>query len=157
MVRYPVRRIWPAARVSVLALSSRFDGRQCTRASNLEFRVSVLALSSRFDGLFAAFTTMRKSIRFQYSLCRVVLMVFLLSSSSYGRPSVSVLALSSRFDGPQVVTCAAFAFHVSVLALSSRFDGLYGNPGITCVPLMFQYSLCRVVLMVAEMPVLADG
>ena len=37
---------------------------------------------------------------FQYSLCRVVLMVGRLRSRRGGHDSVSVLALSSRFDGP---------------------------------------------------------
>ena len=38
---------------------------------------------------------------------------------------------------------------VSVLALSSRFDGLYKLCKVTKVDNQFQYSLCRVVLMVS--------
>ena len=60
---------------------------------------------------------------FQYSLCRVVLMVCWLS---YGGGVGAVL---------------------SVLALSSRFDGLTMRLARTCQRI-FQYSLCRVVLMV---------
>ena len=37
--------------VSVLALSSRFDGRATRRLDDFAWQVSVLALSSRFDGL----------------------------------------------------------------------------------------------------------
>ena len=60
---------------------------------------------------------------FQYSLCRVVLMVIFSSSASMAATVLSVLALSSRFDGPR---CADYVWNcvcLSVLALSSRFDG----------------------------------
>ena len=60
--------------VSVLALSSRFDGRHQRVRAGMGSSVSVLALSSRFDG----------------RRCRSVTLLYLL---------VSVLALSSRFDG----------------------------------------------------------
>ena len=36
--------------LSVLALSSRFDGLSCYVMARLQFFLSVLALSSRFDG-----------------------------------------------------------------------------------------------------------
>ena len=61
--------------------------------------VSVLALSSRFDGLITGSGSPALSALFQYSLCRVVLMVYCLTSYSKYLASVSVLALSSRFDG----------------------------------------------------------
>ena len=85
--------------LSVLALSSRFDGRlgswfQC-RASLL----SVLALSSRFDGRFTDCRNIFSALSFQYSLCRVVLMVFVVIRRSKDGTALSVLALSSRFDG----------------------------------------------------------
>ena len=38
--------------------------------------------------------------------------------------------------------------HLSVLALSSRFDGPRVRELPHVVPMLFQYSLCRVVLMV---------
>ncbi len=61
---------------------------------------------------------------------------------------VSVLALSSRFDGlppqPRLLPIP----HVSVLALSSRFDGRHGLMQRLKMLRSFQYSLCRVVLMV---------
>ena len=61
---------------------------------------------------------------FQYSLCRVVLMVREVN-----------LNLSSRH-------------RLSVLALSSRFDGRISRDSLAGGRLGFQYSLCRVVLMV---------
>ena len=39
---------------------------------------------------------------------------------------------------------------LSVLALSSRFDGRNSQPGNAWVVRAFQYSLCRVVLMVGS-------
>ena len=89
-----------------------------------ELRLSVLALSSRFDGLTAACRTGPSVADFQYSLCRVVLMVT--SSSTAVRTSfcLSVLALSSRFDGPTIRRrIGILREQLSVLALSSRFDG----------------------------------
>ncbi len=63
-------------------------------------------------------------LAFQYSLCRVVLMVTAAKHEKAGQATLSVLALSSRFDG---------------------LDGcLMANYW----PITFQYSLCRVVLMV---------
>ena len=60
---------------------------------------------------------------FQYSLCRVVLMVLLQHSVPSVSSPVSVLALSSRFDGLQIQIEITNIQSVSVLALSSRFDG----------------------------------
>ena len=62
-------------------------------------------------------------IRFQYSLCRVVLMVYPFSTDPHERPQLSVLALSSRFDGRFNPTNSPRPAPLSVLALSSRFDG----------------------------------
>ena len=65
------------------------------------FDVSVLALSSRFDGpLLGNFCAHAPGL-FQYSLCRVVLMVYYKNNTDDVPTEVSVLALSSRFDGPQ--------------------------------------------------------
>ena len=61
---------------------------------------------------------------FQYSLCRVVLMVDPGHSASTLKRPLSVLALSSRFDGRAHRGTCAVGFSLSVLALSSRFDGL---------------------------------
>ena len=61
--------------LSVLALSSRFDGRLQRERSHARYALSVLALSSRFDGPPFKSFTISQSTGFQYSLCRVVLMV----------------------------------------------------------------------------------
>ena len=84
---------------------------------------------------------------FQYSLCRVVLMVYSGCPLSTSTTSVSVLALSSRFDGPRARQAEEAETFVSVLALSSRFDGRKIHY-LCLAALTFQYSLCRVVLMV---------
>ena len=63
---------------------------------------------------------------FQYSLCRVVLMVADAQHFLYHVPFVSVLALSSRFDGQPRNGELFIVVDVSVLALSSRFDGRKG-------------------------------
>ena len=86
-------------------------------------RLSVLALSSRFDGPAEMIPLVAVSTDFQYSLCRVVLMVARLGVDLWRQQALSVLALSSRFDGQRNVE---YGF-----ALND-----------------FQYSLCRVVLMV---------
>ena len=62
--------------LSVLALSSRFDGLAVSVAVAVAVVLSVLALSSRFDGRRSAVGLWRLSY-------------------------LSVLALSSRFDGPR--------------------------------------------------------
>ena len=61
--------------------------------------LSVLALSSRFDGSGMS-SADAIQIFFQYSLCRVVLMVTAGKAYSGELYFLSVLALSSRFDGP---------------------------------------------------------
>ena len=110
-------------RLSVLALSSRFDGPQPTQDRIGYERLSVLALSSRFDGLSIPISGQRCSV-------------------------LSVLALSSRFDGQLAAARRRNRRHLSVLALSSRFDGLTQWQYFTNIVKNFQYSLCRVVLMV---------
>ena len=86
---------------------------------------------------------------FQYSLCRVVLMVLYVREHRSVPFTLSVLALSSRFDGPSQLHVYFWPSPVlSVLALSSRFDGP-ATVSFHCRRLgFFQYSLCRVVLMV---------
>ena len=134
--------------------------------------VSVLALSSRFDGPVSILLKILDSSLFQYSLCRVVLMVASHIESADKAEDVSVLALSSRFDGHMccetkikwhgvsvLALSSRFDGHnsmdnvsaldcVSVLALSSRFDGPFCRANFLPLPQQFQYSLCRVVLMV---------
>ena len=169
-----------------------------TENSRRHHAVSVLALSSRFDGLALRTGLIDGLSPFQYSLCRVVLMVFTSATRRVQSNPVSVLALSSRFDGPcqmtgepanqivfqyslcrvvlmvnadvenslsfihrfqyslcRVVLMVTWILDnqetiqgVSVLALSSRFDGLVTSISPRSVARMFQYSLCRVVLMV---------
>ena len=67
---------------------------------------------------------------------------------------LSVLALSSRFDGQRRHKVQPKWQRLSVLALSSRFDGLAAKGAVGVAKLFFQYSLCRVVLMV---PVTTGG
>ena len=62
-------------------------------------------------------------LHFQYSLCRVVLMVAGCSLYAIGKRQLSVLALSSRFDGLSSSCVLLLSIALSVLALSSRFDG----------------------------------
>ncbi len=111
--------------VSVLALSSRFDGPQQRSANHYIADVSVLALSSRFDGRRAQPTTQGVELGFQYSLCRVVLMVFLPSA-------VHCLGYTFQYSLCRVVLMVLYLVTlplpsnaVSVLALSSRFDGRF--------------------------------
>ena len=67
---------------------------------------------------------------FQYSLCRVVLMVADgIQARDYGR-DLSVLALSSRFDGLGHFWTHCRRGQLSVLALSSRFDGQVLSPTV---------------------------
>ena len=75
MVRQSMYLLKLPMELSVLALSSRFDG-PLPLANSLDAgRLSVLALSSRFDGqVFPGIPGLKLSV-FQYSLCRVVLMV----------------------------------------------------------------------------------
>ena len=62
-------------------------------------RLSVLALSSRFDGHAISKVAAAPNQPFQYSLCRVVLMVNATGLGDTRPTALSVLALSSRFDG----------------------------------------------------------
>ena len=63
---------------------------------------------------------------------------------------LSVLALSSRFDGLRPIPNPSYRDLLSVLALSSRFDGQISLSLLLQPGLDFQYSLCRVVLMVLD-------
>ena len=74
MVKHVQRLLRQYKALSVLALSSRFDGRFFVVFCYTLIRLSVLALSSRFDGHRLAHETPRWHM-------------------------LSVLALSSRFDG----------------------------------------------------------
>ena len=74
-------------------------------------------VSSVFKRAFRAFG-------FQYSLCRVVLMVSMAQPPNLSPKYLSVLALSSRFDGRLTSQAVKHSAILSVLALSSRFDGL---------------------------------
>ena len=112
----------PGHSLSVLALSSRFDGRRCCLIARAD-ALSVLALSSRFDGLDVYAPIESEMIHFQYSLCRVVLMVHCFRFRRLQAAVLSVLALSSRFDGPALSGTRPLLLLLSVLALSSRFDG----------------------------------
>ena len=85
--------------LSVLALSSRFDGHPAAAAEAGPQLLSVLALSSRFDGRNDILGIFGLSEDFQYSLCRVVLMVPKRTTYYDEQCFLSVLALSSRFDG----------------------------------------------------------
>ena len=72
-------------------------------------------------------------LSFQYSLCRVVLMVKVTRLNPQKARGLSVLALSSRFDGRGHRGCGGQWRKLSVLALSSRFDGhLDAARGLTC-------------------------
>ena len=110
--------------LSVLALSSRFDGLLAIPPSAVQLCIlSVLALSSRFDGLLQTISTAPMQEDFQYSLCRVVLMVDGRLRYQAAFELLSVLALSSRFDGLTGDQGGVTGDQLSVLALSSRFDG----------------------------------
>ena len=85
---------------------------------------------------------------FQYSLCRVVLMVSVMRYFTMLLLLLSVLALSSRFDGQPANLSNNINIKLSVLALSSRFDGPAMRTSSSTCSIYFQYSLCRVVLMV---------
>ena len=119
-------RAWRiVTKLSVLALSSRFDGQISQSGRNSTSQLSVLALSSRFDGHWMDATDTKH-------VC------------------LSVLALSSRFDGQPAFLTDAAELYLSVLALSSRFDGRFPSSDVRSAQSLFQYSLCRVVLMVGN-------
>ena len=73
----PLRHSMPSVSspLSVLALSSRFDGLPFFATARVPDFLSVLALSSRFDGPMPEQVDADGNLLFQYSLCRVVLMV----------------------------------------------------------------------------------
>ena len=133
--------------LSVLALSSRFDGRGDIKACQMtgkpfqyslcrvvlmvpqprpprpaerDFQYSLcrVVLMVRFGSCHQL-----SIVDFQYSLCRVVLMVGVHTPFILIVGLLSVLALSSRFDGPREKPAARHYHALSVLALSSRFDG----------------------------------
>ena len=82
--------------------------------------VSVLALSSRFDGHPSPWTLIGDDLKFQYSLCRVVLMVAARGISKNASENVSVLALSSRFDGlPRVFETSSLTSRFSTRSVES--------------------------------------
>ena len=119
----------------------------CKPSTRQIFPVSVLALSSRFDGPAQRSPPARAHTRFQYSLCRVVLMVETEAQSAaieylfqYSLCRVVLMVVANSASGS--------SGSVSVLALSSRFDGLVFLVHACVSCWLFQYSLCRVVLMV---------
>ena len=90
----------PQSSLSVLALSSRFDGLASPHGvifGVFDFQYSLCRVVLMVDcpQQYAAPVAV-----FQYSLCRVVLMVLLKSYDGKAIHALSVLALSSRFDGP---------------------------------------------------------
>ena len=92
--------------VSVLALSSRFDGLVTNDGcviTTCEFQYSLCRVVLMVP---SPCNDIPNGSRFQYSLCRVVLMVFSGCPLSTSTTSVSVLALSSRFDGPHLLRAA---------------------------------------------------
>ena len=89
--------------LSVLALSSRFDGHdeghRCADA-HPTFQYSLCRVVLMVKSYF---TWHAGYMIFQYSLCRVVLMVTLRIARGFAKFFLSVLALSSRFDGRLVL------------------------------------------------------
>ena len=88
--------------------------------------LSVLALSSRFDGPGYDNRQARKGKHFQYSLCRVVLMV-------------RSARLPARSDGHFQYSLCRVVLMVHAIQFCCFFSVDF-----------FQYSLCRVVLMVRQ-------
>ena len=122
---------WLQVLLSVLALSSRFDGHGQRAAEEGYFHTFQYSLCRVVLMVRLGMRRSRRNDVFQYSLCRVVLMVLfpLLPLPPMGhfqyslcrvvlmvmryqvgyplRHSLSVLALSSRFDGPgKLLTCS---------------------------------------------------
>ena len=101
--------------LSVLALSSRFDGAWQDSEQQGNLLLSVLALSSRFDGLPVMIHPGQQQ-RFQYSLCRVVLMV-----SRYRLSSMALAAFQySLCRVVLMVTVRCWQGSVSVGSFSTR-------------------------------------
>ena len=85
---------------------------------------------------------------FQYSLCRVVLMVTSQGLTKTTTGTLSVLALSSRFDGRVPLSENRIRrknFQYSLCRVVLMVTSLNRN---SIHDFDFQYSLCRVVLMV---------
>ena len=80
-------------------------------------------------------------------------MVKMKPSTPDGNSSLSVLALSSRFDGPEAFSMrsALKLFQYSLCRVVLMVDGQRVSAGVQTA---FQYSLCRVVLMVLEEEIL---
>ena len=99
--------------LSVLALSSRFDGLDRTGKyrGTYVFQYSLCRVVLMVTTAIAVETI---GIDFQYSLCRVVLMVPIRVRLLVRRLILSVLALSSRFDG--------HCFHICTLGMPASFS-----------------------------------
>ena len=122
--------------LSVLALSSRFDGLRDGRhgSTRARFQYSLCRVVLMVPDPAAPWG---RTPLFQYSLCRVVLMVDRWGGVVFSPTNVSVLALSSRFDGQCCPLPWASWRPVSVLALSSRFDGHLSFEKLVSIPLRF--------------------
>ncbi len=91
-------------------------------------------------------------MRFQYSLCRVVLMVECDSHAPRNGPTLSVLALSSRFDGLFSLSIRRVSEQVFQYSLCRVVLMVPASTADDQASFGFQYSLCRVVLMVEATP-----
>ena len=138
-----------ASRLSVLALSSRFDG-ACDWLAILDrVWLSVLTLSSHFDGGSIGTADIDDAF-FQYSLCRVVLMVPLccVQSPAGVQPfQYSLCRVVLMVAVPSVHSRSRVRFQYSlcrVVLMVSNASPAAGSSRF------FQYSLCRVVLMVVD-------
>ena len=123
MVTCTMQTLWSVSAVSVLALSSRFDGLVATRLPDDPDRQFQYSLCRVVLMVACGVAHLPSATMFQYSLCRVVLMVAPVAAVWQEFIAVSVLALSSRFDGLHGYMTLRPCIPVSVLALSSRFDG----------------------------------
>ena len=114
---------YPLAALSVLALSSRFDGQLYERLGSTVIPSFQYSLCRVVLMVYTRHALNAGQPLFQYSLCRVVLMVLRLVRAEGHAKVLSVLALSSRFDGLGNPVIFEAGSVLSVLALSSRFDG----------------------------------
>ena len=110
--------------------------------------LSVLALSSRFDGLISFYHMHTRILNFQYSLCRVVLMVlslflpfFRFSAFQY---SLCRVVLMVSYHTQKEIAHIVFQYSLCRVVLMVLCE----SSALGYV-VHFQYSLCRVVLMVA--------
>ena len=85
--------------------------------------LSVLALSSRFDGPEKESPPIHNIMVFQYSLCRVVLMVAHGTESTADHPDFQYSLCRVVLMVTNAIYCPLVRINLSVLALSSRFDG----------------------------------